>query len=67
MIVGRGYKLRFRSSQRMQIRFRSNPFGAKEAAKIVHPTKFNVLRSLIYEIHKLEREIRMKFVAKLKN
>lgn len=67
MIVGRGYKLRFRSSQRMQIRFRSNPFGAKETAKTVHPTKLNVLRSLIYEIHKLEREIRMKFVAKLKN
>lgn len=67
MIVGRGYKLRFRSSQRMQIRFRSNPFGAKETAKTVHPTKLNVLRSLIYEIHKLERGIRMKFVAKLKN
>lgn len=48
----------------MQIRFRSNPFGAKEAAKT--RTKLDVLRSFIYEIHKLERGIRMKFVAKLR-
>lgn len=44
----------------MQIRFRSNPFGENETAKTVHRTKLNVLRSLIYEIHKLEHEIRSK-------
>lgn len=44
----------------MQIRFRSNPFGENETAKTVHRTKLNVLCSLIYEIHKLEHEIRSK-------